>query len=191
MPAPNRLNPRLVNAARTRMQASMGYLSLRQALLYDRQAGLTDLDVGRWLQRGEELRARGAHEDDADLTPHDRLCLELVGMDSARGNRALLYAGEAAARILTSTEPKMAGHQVQIIKHVHEVFGEDASAAALVGVERRSEMDIPQTTIDLMTEDEVREYEALAAARATATAGIRALAARVAQRGAGDGAIVH
>lgn len=161
----------------------MGALSLRQALLYDRRAGLTDLDVGRWMQRGEELRARGAHLDDEDLTPHDRLTLELVAMDSARANRALMYAGEATGRILASREPRMAGHQVALIKHTWDVFGEQGSAADLGGAERaRGDLDLSQADMDLLTEDEVRALEEDVRVRAAATARIRALVAAARQR---------
>lgn len=166
------------------MEASGGLLSLRQALLYDRRAGLTDLDVGRFMQRGEELRARGAHEDDPDVTAHDRLCLELVGMDSARASRALLYAGEAATRILTSTEPRMAGHQVALIKHTFDTFGEVGSAAVLAGAaEQKDGLDVPQADMDLMTDDELRQFEADVRVRAEAAARIASLMAAVRRRG--------
>jgi hypothetical protein len=178
-----RLTARLVAAARARMEAAGGLLSLRQALLYDRRAGLTDLDVGRFCQRGEELRARGAHEDDADVTAHDRLCLELVNMDSARASRTLLYAGEAATRILTSREPKMAGHQVALIKHTWDTFGEVGSAAVLGGTtERRDGLDVPQADMDLMTDAELRLFEADVRVRAEAAARIASLVATVRRR---------
>lgn len=189
-----RLTERLVRAARSRMEHSMGALSLRQALLYDRTAGVTDLDVGRWMQHGEELRARGVHVDDEEATKHDRLCLELLAMESARGNRILMYGGEATARILSSTDQKMAGHQVQLIKHAWEVFGEQPNAAELAGVTTaRGDLDVSQADMDLLTEDEMRATEADVRLRAEAGARIRArfetARRRVASGGEAD--VVH
>lgn len=154
------LTQRLVDAARARIEHAFGQLSVRRALLYDPHAGVSDHDVSRWLARGEALAAADAGA--ASLSRHDRLCLELVRMDTHRGSAELMRAGMAARRILDSTDPRAYSAQVKLINLLREAFKDRE------GGETRA-VGISQADMDGFTAAQLREVEELLAERTRIT----------------------
>lgn len=176
------LTPALVAAVKTRLEFSAGMMSLRRALLFDPDAGVTDADVARWLGRAEELRASG----ETPATSHDRLCMELLRLDSAKGGSALVRAGMAMRRILDSRDQRAFGAQARLIVHLQQTHGdrETQGDARAVGV------GLAQEDMDALSAEELERAEALLAERTRITAELEELVS-AARRRLADGDQLH
>lgn len=132
-------------------------LSVRQSLLMGR-GGVTDRDISEWMARGEALAAQGCSSTADGLPLHDRLCVKLCELDRSKGARLMLYAGEAAARILSSRDPRAMSAQTKLITHLM-----DHNAEPQAVVERG--VGVSQEDMDAMTTAELAELERLIEAR--------------------------
>ncbi len=179
-----KLSRKLVDAARVRMEASMGALSVRAALLADTRNGVTDVVISQWMQRGEELRVEGLSSTDEHLPEYDQLCLLLVELDTTCGSRALQLAGEAMEDILRSRDSRTAGARVTLIKHVQASLGGDRFVQRQIVEHRGGDLDFSQAQMDALSREELVRYEEIVKLRATLADELRAMANAIANRGA-------
>lgn len=179
-----KLSRKLVDAARVRMEASMGALSVRAALLADTRNGVTDVVISQWMQRGEELRVEGLSSTDEHLPEYDQLCLLLVELDTTCGSRALQLAGEAMEDILRSRDSRTAGARVTLIKHVQASLGGDRFVQRQIVEHRGGDLDFSQAQMDALSREELVRYEEIVKLRATLADELRAMANAIASRGA-------
>ena len=170
------LTRKLVEAVRVRLEHSLALLSVRRALLYDPRAGVTDRDVARWLARGSEIEASGAVAE----TEHDRLCVELARMDTARGGGELVRAGMAARRILDSRDPRAYGAQVRLIALLRQAFADPETG------EQRG-VGVSQEDMDALPAEQLERVEALLAERARISREIESIFEAVRRQRALDG----
>lgn len=159
------------------MQASMGSLSIRQALLMDPKAGITDLVISQWMTRGEELRVEGLHSEDKHLPEHDQLCLALVELDTTASSRVLQLAGEALEHELLSRDPRTASVRATLIKHVQASLGGDRFVQRQIVEHRGGELDFTQAEMDLLSRPALERYEVIMRERAALADELRAMIA--------------
>lgn len=178
-----KLSRKLVDAARLRMESSMGALSVRAALLADTRSGVTDVVISQWMQRGEELRVENLSSADEHLPEYDRLCLLLVELDTTCGSRALQLAGEAMEDLLRSRDVRTAGPRVALIKHVQASLGGDRFVQRQIVEHRVGDLDFSQAQMDALSREELLRYEEIVKQRAALADELRAMASLVASRG--------
>jgi len=154
------LTAALVRRAEFRMKHGGGLVSVRQALIVD-DAGVTDLDIAKWLERGEALRVKGIASQSREVTEHERLCVRLCELDSARYVPTLIKAGEAMQEILVSTDPRAMGAKVRLISKLVDL------TAPPPGVEDARTVGWSQDDMDALTRAELRELDKIREAKAS------------------------
>lgn len=188
-----KLTKLIVNTAVLRMQVAMTGLSITRALTMHACPLISARQAGSWIDTGREYAARGLSSDDADLPEETRLCLRLYEADSKVAGEAQLKVGQAKRRILESEDPKMAGAQVQLIKHIDQALAPELfTPRSVVRHEGAptSQFTFTQEQLDLLTRDELELIDTWVAERAALAEKI-ATAFRTAEARAGKVPAVH
>lgn len=167
----------IVDAAILRMQVAYTGLSITRALTLSARPIISGRQAGAWLDVGRDLAARGLTSDNDDLTEEQRLCLRIFEADGRVSGEAMMKAGQAKRRILESEDPKMAGPQVNLIKHIDQALAPELFTPRQVVRHEvaGSQFTLSQDDIDVLSRDEVEELERLVRVRADAADAILAL----------------
>lgn len=189
-----KLTKLIVEAAITRMELALTGLSVTRALGMHANPLISGRQAGAWIDHGKEAAARGHTSDEDDLDEHTRLCLRLYEADNKTTGDALMRVGRAKARILDSEDPKVAGAQVTLIRHLDQALAPELfTPRAIVRHEQpvTSTVAFTQDQLDLLSRDELESLDRMTEQRAELADAMIALVRGAEQRRAATPATVH